>query len=342
MRLTDLDKVLRDAGVPVVEVAGWRDRGRGGDGGQYLAGRPTHVMVHHTAGSAGASASSEVNYMVNVADAKPIANLYVARDADKGGAAAAWIMAAGPTNTNGKGTAPWANGLVAENDMNRHAVGIEIGCNGVGEAYGPKQQQTVVDACAALCRAYSIPVGQVRAHFEYTSRKIDPTGPSQWSPNGGKWNMDEFRSSVFQRIVEMDGGKPAPEPEPEPEKPKPEKPSKPVEGVENVNPSAYYINKGDSPWSVATIVYGSGSKHDQLDAAAFNAHSTPGKPVFVDTPGVKGTRTAVLNGEGAAAIIRRLVGSDAWPTADQFETFYAWNGGEGRTLHAGDVVNMPS
>lgn len=196
MQLTDLDKVLRHAGVPVVEVAGWRDRGRGGDGGQYLAGRPTHVIVHHTAGSAGASASSEVNYMVNVADAKPIANLYVARDGDKGGSAAAWIMAAGPTNTNGKGTAAAAW-------LNRHAVGIEIGNNGVGEAYGPKQQQTVVDTVAALCRAYSIPVEQVRAHFEYTSRKIDPTGPSQWSPNGGKWNMDEFRSSVFQRIVEI-------------------------------------------------------------------------------------------------------------------------------------------
>ena len=157
-RLTDLADVLRAAGVPVVEVDGWQTRGRGGDGGQYQPGRPNHVMVHHTAGNG--SASSEVNYMVNVSDVSPVSNLFIARDKDN---AAVWIMAAGPTNTNGKGSAPW-DPNTKNDDMNRMAIGIEIGNNGVGEPYGVKQQETLIATCAALCEAYSIPVAHCRSH----------------------------------------------------------------------------------------------------------------------------------------------------------------------------------
>ena len=148
---------------------------------------------------------------------------------------------------------------------------------------------------------------------------------------------------VRGRLVEPFDGVSGPAPKPEPEKPapKPPKPEGPVEGVENVDPVAWYIVKGDSPWSVATVAYGSGSKHTELEASAFKSYSTKSKPVFVDVPGVKGTRTQVESGEGAAAVIRRLVGSDAYPSKALFDTFYAWNGGEKRTLVAGAVVNMP-
>jgi len=191
-RLTDLADVLRAAGVPVVEVEGWQTRGRGGDGGQYQPGRPNHVMVHHTAGASGASAASEVNYMVNVSDVAPVANLYIARDKDN---AAVWIMAAGPTNTNGKGSAPW-DPKTKNDDMNRMAIGIEIGNNGLGEPYGNKQQETLVAVCAALCETYSIPVDHVRSHAEYSpGRKIDPAGPSRWATSG-TWPMDAFRETI--------------------------------------------------------------------------------------------------------------------------------------------------
>lgn len=191
-RLTDLADVLRAAGVPVVEVEGWQTRGRGGDGGQYQPGRPNHVMVHHTAGASGASASSEVNYMVNVSDVAPVSNLYISRDKDN---AAVWIMAAGPTNTNGKGSAPW-DPATKTDDMNRMAIGIELGNNGVGEPYGTKQQETLIAVCAALCEAYSIPVGHVRSHAEWSpGRKIDPAGPSQWATSG-TWPMDAFRETI--------------------------------------------------------------------------------------------------------------------------------------------------
>ncbi len=116
----------------------------------------------------------------------------------------------------------------------------------------------------------------------------------------------------------------------------------PVDGVQAVNPCAYYIVSGDSPWSVSETVYGSGTHHDRLDSSKFNSYSTPGNPVFVDTPGVAGTRTQVLAGEGPAAIIRRLVGDDSYPSEATFEKFYDWNGGWERNFLPGDVANMPA
>ena len=116
----------------------------------------------------------------------------------------------------------------------------------------------------------------------------------------------------------------------------------PATGIEAVNPCAYYIVSGDSPWSVSETVYGSGTHHNRLDSSKFNGYSTPGNPVFVDTPGVAGARTQVLAGEGPAAIIRRLVGDDSYPSSDQFEKFYDWNGGWERNFMPGDVVNYPA
>ena len=339
MRLTNLADVLREAGLTVVEVDGWQTRGRGGDGGQYLDGRPSHVMLHHTAGSKGASASSEVNYMVSVADAKPIANLYVARDGDKGGAGAVWVIAAGPTNTNGRGSAPWANGLVKTDDMNRHAIGVEVGLNGLGEAIGTLQEKAVITLSAALCAAYNIPVNHCRSHAEYSpGRKIDVAGPSSFQPEGGTWRMDRVRELVQEAMT----GAPAPKPEPAPKPdPKPEPDLAPVGGVDNLDSIAWYINKNDTPWAVSLAVYGTGTQHTLLDAGKFNSYSTPGNPVFVTTPAVAGTRTTVLAGEGAAAVVRRLTGNPAYPKQAVLNEFYKWNGGN-RAFSSGDVVHLPA
>lgn len=327
----------------VTEEPGWQTRSRGSGG--YTAG-PTHIGIHHTAGKT--SPENDKRYMWYNADAKPIGSLYLARDGH------VTVGCGGASNTQGKGKALTNSKgqKVPENKQNEYVLSIEAANDGVGEPWPQAQQDAYVKLCAVLCKKLGLTAGDCLGHFETApGRKADPAGPSKWEDGTGLtagktrvWNMDKFRSDIFQKMMELDGGgKPAPEPEPEPEKPKPkpEKPSKPIEGVENVNPVAYYINKGDTPWGVATLAYGSGSKHDQLDAAAFNFHSAPGKPVFVDTPGVKGTRTQVQSGEGAAAIIRRLVGDDSYPSKDTFNTFYAWNGGEGRSFAPGDVVNMP-
>ena len=57
-----------------------------------------------------------------------MANLYL----DRGGTW--WVLAAGATNTNGKG-GPW--GPIPANSANSRVIGIEAGNNGIGEP-GPR------------------------------------------------------------------------------------------------------------------------------------------------------------------------------------------------------------
>jgi hypothetical protein len=148
-------------------------------------------MVHHTASHA--SPGSDVGYMVDRADTRPIANLYLARDG------VVYVLAAGPTNTNGAGSWPG----VPDDRMNAYAVGIEAGNDGVGEPWPPAQQDAYVKAAAAICTAYRIPVGNVLAHREWApSRKIDPAGPSRWAGPSGRWDMDAFRGDVLMCAVD--------------------------------------------------------------------------------------------------------------------------------------------
>jgi hypothetical protein len=98
----------------------------------------------------------------------------------------------------------------------------------------------------------------------------------------------------------------------------------------------YYINKDDTPWSVSSLAYGSGVKNSLLDHTKFNMYSTPGYPVFVTTPNIKGSSLTVQPGEGVYSILRRL-GHET----SSIDTFYTWNGGWERVLHAGDRVYMP-
>jgi hypothetical protein len=91
------------------------------------------------------------------------------------------------------GAGSWAG----QTDLNSCAIGIEIANGGTGEAYPTAQQDATLATVRTLTARYSI--SQVYSHFEWApSRKIDPTGPSRWSPNGGKWNMDAFRADVFK------------------------------------------------------------------------------------------------------------------------------------------------
>lgn len=201
--LTDLADVCRAAGLPVIEVDGWKTRARSSGG--FLAGRPNHLMTHHTASGPAADGWPDVNYMCYSSSIKPIANLYLAR------AGAVYVMAAGATNTNGVGRDPC--GAIPENTMNVNAIGIEGANNGTGERWPDIQQDNYVLLVAALSDAYQIPPQRVHAHFEYApARKIDPSGPSRWSPRptgGGEaneWLMDRFRSDVAELI----GTTPAP------------------------------------------------------------------------------------------------------------------------------------
>lgn len=196
--LSELANVARAAGLVVVEVPGWERRSRG-NGASYAPGRPTHVMVHHTASPPGSDGARDVDYICHGAAAAPLANLYLDR------AGAVHVCAAGPTNTNGKGSSrPWAGG-VPDDLMNAYAIGIEAANTGTGEVWPTPQTNALVTLCRALCITYGITFEHVRAHHEWApSRKIDPAGPSPWATSGS-WNMDAFRATLAAQPIPPTG-----------------------------------------------------------------------------------------------------------------------------------------
>jgi N-acetylmuramoyl-L-alanine amidase len=180
--LTDLADVLRAAGLDVVELGGWQTRARGSGG--YDDGRPTHVMIHHTASPPSSSGESDAWYCATGDEDAPLSNLCLDRDGIW------WVLAAGATNTNGAGGP--LDGVPADS-MNTHAIGVEAN-GGYGEAWPTVQTDSYVTGVHAICAAYAC--AYVRAHFEWApDRKIDPAGPSPWATGNTSWDMDGFRSA---------------------------------------------------------------------------------------------------------------------------------------------------
>src|SRR5829696_6735990 len=201
--LRDLADVLRGAGLTVHEVDGWKQRQRGGTG--YQMARPSGIIIHHTASPKSWDGNRDVDYMTKQCDAKPLANLYLDRN---GGW---WVLAAGATNTNGKG-GPWRS--IPQNSANSRVLGIEAGNNGVGEPWPEGMQTSYVSGVAALASAYRIDTNMILSHQEWApGRKVDPAGPSRFGAKNsqGSWNMESFRAAVAKRRGET-GHTPVPPP----------------------------------------------------------------------------------------------------------------------------------
>jgi peptidoglycan hydrolase-like protein with peptidoglycan-binding domain len=102
-----------------------------------------------------------------------------------------------------------------------------------------------------------------------------------------------------------------------------------------VSPCLYWVRPGDSPWAVGDRVFGSGRAGAELLGPELFVEPN----VHIEIPNVKGRGTKVASGEGPWAIVERL----GYPNpAGALDAFYDWNGGEGRALHPGDLVHMPS
>src|SRR5262245_23525648 len=113
--LTDLAAWLRAAGLSVVEYDGWTTRARSSGG--FDTGRPWGVMWHHTASNA--SPQNDADYMCHGSSDRPICNLMITREGE------VWVLAAGATNTNGKGGPwTWSKGQVPKDSMNTYCVGM--------------------------------------------------------------------------------------------------------------------------------------------------------------------------------------------------------------------------
>lgn len=206
--LTDLANWCREAWPNVREYSGWQTRVRGG--GPYSA-MPLAVMWHHTASPASWDGQKDADYIAKGDSDAPLSNLYIDRTG------CVWVIAAGPTNTNGKGgPMTFSRGTVPADGMNSRGIGVEMGNDGVGEAW----PQIQVDAMFAISNVCNAKCGNkptdISSHNAWApTRKIDPArynavqGP--WKPRGcnssGTWNLDDMRAECTARA-----GAPGPTP----------------------------------------------------------------------------------------------------------------------------------
>lgn len=198
--LTWLADEYRAAGLRVVEFNGWRTRARSSGG--YANGRPVCTMWHHTASNT--TPANDAAFMCTGSSDRPIANVLVARDGET------WVLAAGATNTNGKGNAlGFSTGTVPADSMNTWAIGVEIANTGVGERYPQAQVDAMFTVSNVHARRLGWQPADLAGHVDYApTRKIDPAvndvaGP--WAPrsinSSRSWNMADVRAEATARAA---------------------------------------------------------------------------------------------------------------------------------------------
>jgi hypothetical protein len=172
---TWLADVLRDAGLTVFEVEGWKTRGR-----PYDFEPIGYVMRHHTASGRGSGNAPSLWTVTNGRSdlPGPLANLLTARNG--------WIyvVAAGYCNHAGAG-GPYKT--VPKDSGNKYFYGNECENDGAGEPWPGVQIDASRRAEAALIAYHHRDATWLEGHKEWAPlRKIDPF-PT---------NMDDERAKV--------------------------------------------------------------------------------------------------------------------------------------------------
>ena len=180
-------------------------------------------MWHHTASQT--SPENDAAYIATGSPDAPLSNLLIARDGR------VFVIAAGGTNTNGKGySLRFTRGAVPNDQMNTHAVGMEIANNGVGETYPAAQIDAAFASSITICQRLGLDVADVANHWDWApDRKIDCARASAasgfWprSVNSSQtWALDDLRAECRARA----GAPPIP-PDPTPPDPTPPNPAPP-------------------------------------------------------------------------------------------------------------------
>lgn len=171
-RLTWMADVLRKAGLPVREVAGWKTRGHG------AMGEILGVLAHHTAGPKTGNFPSE-NVVLNGRPGLegPLANLGLARDGT-------WVVvSAGQAWHAGTGSISWC----PANTGNSHLIGVEAESCGTVDDWTDAQRGSYPRGVAALLSHLGLGSYRAIGHKEWApGRKIDPAF----------WDMNAFRADV--------------------------------------------------------------------------------------------------------------------------------------------------
>lgn len=166
-----LADVARGVGLNVVEIDGWKARGR-----SYCAMRPRGVVCHHTGGPPAGDMPS-LKLLINGRKGLPgpLAHYGLGRSGK------IYVVAAGTANHAGAGR--WKN-----LDSNCDVIGIEA--ENTGKDPWPKRQlEAYVTLVAAICDHLAIDTAMVAAHKEWAPRR---------KPDPHSLDMNEFRRWVDQ------------------------------------------------------------------------------------------------------------------------------------------------
>lgn len=179
-----LADVLRAAGLPVREIAGWKARGHG----EFSASGVLGVICHHTAGSStGAYPSESVVVNGRPGLAGPLANLGLDRNG-------VWIIvAAGQAWHAGTGSAPWC----PTDQGNNHCLGVEAESVGTRDDWTDAQRGSYPRGVAALLSHLGLPASRAIGHKEWApTRKVDP---AFWDLNAFRADVARWQSSASAR-----------------------------------------------------------------------------------------------------------------------------------------------
>lgn len=165
MWLHDLPQVLRSAGLSVIEVPGWQDRGYSGLGGPEMSGVKS-IVTHWTGTNPLAPGDYPTLSTIlngNAGTPGPLSQTGLARSG-------AWlVIAAGLCNHAGvvdswQHSNPWAIGVEAEYHPDQ------------GE-WPEVQQRSYERGCKAMADHYAVPYLEIQGHYEVArplGRKPDP------------------------------------------------------------------------------------------------------------------------------------------------------------------------
>lgn len=177
---SDLADAARKSGLKVVELDGWRTRGRPSTTGHF---DPSGILVHHTGSSTSTLAYAWWMATEGRSDLPaPLCQIALGDDGT------VYISAAGRCNHAGESRA--SGPMPAAKDGNALYIGIEAMNAGNGR-WTEAQYDAYVRLCAALCAHYGWDASRVRAHRETSvTGKPDPAGI----------DMDVFRRQIAERM----------------------------------------------------------------------------------------------------------------------------------------------
>lgn len=178
-RLLWLAQVLREAGLTVHEVPGWKRRGG-------PLGTIRGITCHATAGSVTSTDAGEIHTLLRGSETAPppIAQLYLSRTGH-------WhVVASGKCSHNRVGWAGPNKGF-----GNSNLLGIEAQhSNRPSEKWSRRQYESYVRGVAALARRLDIPVSRIAGHKEHQPA---PAPPGQRSTKTDPtFDMRTFREDV--------------------------------------------------------------------------------------------------------------------------------------------------